>query len=128
MKTFGQFIIEARQTLASQQARQMGLQPNNHGDYYDAQGNLVAKTIKGKLQIFKGRKSGPKEQESQANTQTTQQTQTQPSPQEVPQDNNATQEAPKGVVITLGRFNPPARGHESLLKYGYSRAKEKRFF
>ena len=127
MKTFGQFIIEARQTLASQQARQMGLRPNDHGDYYDAQGNLVAKTIKGKLEVFKGRKASPQQKEPQTTPQSQQQAQTQKTPQEIPQDQSVGNEEVKGIVITVGRFNPPARTHEQMLKYGYARAKENNY-
>ena len=38
-----------------QQAKQMGLVGNDHGDWYDKEGNLRAKTVKGRLQIFKGK-------------------------------------------------------------------------
>lgn len=127
MKTFSQFIIEARQTLASQQARQMGLQPNDHGDYYDSQGNLVAKTIKGKLQVFKGRRKSSAEQQPQATAQPEQQNVQQNVQQDVAPEQQASQEQPKGVVITVGRFNPPSRNHENMLKYGFSRAKENNY-
>ena len=33
----------------------MGLVGNDHGDWYDKEGNLRAKTVKGRLQIFKGK-------------------------------------------------------------------------
>ena len=45
MKSFSQFITEARETKASQEAKRLGLVGNGHGDWYDKKGNLKAKTI-----------------------------------------------------------------------------------
>lgn len=124
MKSFSQFIIEARSTLASQQANQMGLQSSGHGDYYDQQGKLVAKTVGGRLQFFKGRQKKGKAQDSQGQAPEQAQIQQQPQvQQEVPPEQQG-QEPPKGVVVTIGRFNPPAKGHEQILKFGQSRANE----
>lgn len=127
MKSFRQFIIEARETLASQQARQMGLKSNAHGDYYDQQGNLVAKTIGGKLQVFKGRQ--PKEKEEKTPTpRTSVQVMQQPGAlQQQPEVQQQPQDQVKGIVVTLGRFNPPARNHEQFIKYGLARANENGF-
>lgn len=127
MKSFRQFIIEARETLASQQARQMGLRSDSHGDYYDAEGNLVAKTVGGRLQVFKGRQKKSKAPESQQKVDQSQQIPQQSAPQDSPREQPQSQDAPKGVVITIGRFNPPAKNHEQLLKYGSSRAKDNGF-
>jgi hypothetical protein len=52
VKQFNQFILEARATQASQQAKRLGLVGNGHGDWYDKQGSLKAKTIKGQLKMF----------------------------------------------------------------------------
>ena len=49
MKNFKQFVTEAVETSASAQAKKMGLKGDGHGDYYDNQGNLKAKTVDGKL-------------------------------------------------------------------------------
>jgi hypothetical protein len=127
MKSFRQFISEARETLASQQARQMGLKSNAHGDYYDQQGKLVAKTIGGKLQVFKGRQPVAKDQSSEKQAEPQQQAPQQVTPQQQSQDQQQGQDQGKGIVITLGRFNPPARNHEQLIKYGLARAKENNF-
>lgn len=118
MKTFRQFICEARETQASQMAKQRGWSGNGHGDWYDATGKLVAKTVGGELKIFTGRQSKEKEEPS-----STQQTQTSTS-QNIQQEPQETQEEAKGIVVVFGRFNPPAKGHEQLLKFGYARAKE----
>lgn len=120
MKTFRQFIIEARETQASQEAAKRGWRSNGHGDYYDSTGKLVAKTIGGELKIFSGREGkGPKEQKS-SQQRVTQPTSAQPQPQE-----NDSQL--KGIVIVLGRFNPPGKNHEQMLKYGMARAKENNY-
>jgi hypothetical protein len=127
MKSFRQFIIEARETLASQQATQMGLQGNGHGDYYDSQGKLVAKTVGGKLQVFKGRQPKAKEQEIPKSQSQTQSIQGQPGTIDQSQDQQQSQGQGKGIVVTLGRFNPPSRNHEQLIKYGLARATENGF-
>lgn len=125
MKSFRQFITEALETIASTQAKQMGLRGNGHGDYYDSQGNLVAKTIGGKLQVFKGRDpakpKSPKPTEQPRPKSTSRQTPSVEQP--VDQATPETQDI-KGATVVFGRFNPPARNHEQLLKYGLSRAND----
>jgi len=61
VKKFSTFITEARITKASQEARRLGLVGDGHGDWYDRQGNLKAKTVKGELEMFSGRNSGDDE-------------------------------------------------------------------
>lgn len=119
MKTFVQFIKEAVETLASTEAKNRGLVADGHGDYYDKQGNLVAKTVGGKLKYFG--QGGDKQQQQQATTQrkTTQQSTTQ---QKATQQQQVEQEQPKGVAVVIGRFNPPSKNHGALLKAGYSQA------
>jgi hypothetical protein len=119
MKTFRQFIFEARETQASQEAKNRGWKSNGHGDYYDSTGKLVAKTIDGELKIFSGREGkGPKEQQS------SQQQIQQPQPQPQPQNQEG---GLKGIVIVFGRFNPPGKTHEQMLKFGLARAKENNY-
>jgi hypothetical protein len=50
-------ILEAA-TQASEKAKQMGLKSDGHGDYYDKQGKLVAKTVGGNLKFFGNRPGG----------------------------------------------------------------------
>jgi hypothetical protein len=121
MKTFVQFIKEAVETLASTEAKNRGLVADGHGDYYDKQGNLVAKTVGGKLKYFG---QGGAKQQQQATTQrkTTQQSTTQ---QKATQQQQVEQEQPKGVAVVIGRFNPPSKNHGALLKAGYSQAKRR---
>jgi hypothetical protein len=118
MKSFANFFTEAVETLASTEAKNRGLVGNGHGDWYDAQGNFVAKTIGGKLKYY-GQgdtvsKDGIPGEEIKKKTKVQQQ----PAPQEeVPEEN--------GVVVTIGRFNPPSKNHESLLKAGFREAKRR---
>ena len=51
MKSFFQFLSES----ASQQAARMGLVGNGHGDWYDKNGEFVAKTEKGRLKFYNKR-------------------------------------------------------------------------
>ena len=51
MKSFFQFLSES----ASQQAARMGLVGNGHGDWYDKDGEFVAKTEKGRLKFYNKR-------------------------------------------------------------------------
>ena len=84
--------------MASQQAKQMGLTGNDHGDWYDAEGNLRAKTVGGRLQIFKGKQAAKPEQPAQK--------------EDKPKDEERTSDT---ITVGFGRFNPPTIGHEKLL-------------
>ena len=118
MKNFKQFVTEAVETSASAQAKKMGLKGDGHGDYYDNQGNLKAKTVDGKLKIFTGREAKKEE----------------PAAEKAPKQQAAKRSAPAkkveaqpmraaGVVVVFGRFNPPTVGHEKLLKAAATEAK-----
>tara|TARA_B100001094_G_scaffold331229_1_gene398861 strand:+ start:2867 stop:3979 length:1113 start_codon:yes stop_codon:yes gene_type:complete len=101
MKNFLAFITEA--SRAATQAKAMGLTGDGHGDYYDKEGNLIAKTVRGQLKIFQKKTKTP-DQETQK-----QQTQQEP-------DNAPPVEKTKGALtIGFGRFNPPTTGHEKLI-------------
>jgi hypothetical protein len=121
MKTFAQFIKEAIQTLASTEAKNKGLVGDGHGDYYDKQGKLVAKTVNGKLKYF-GQGGADTQQTTASQQSLASQQQTIPQQQtQVAQDQQQEQQ-PNGIVILLGRFNPPSKNHEALLRAGYSQA------
>ena len=102
MKTFTQFL----ESVASDQAKRMGLQGDGHGDWYDKTGKLIAKTVSGRLKIFKGRE--PRQEDPQA-----QQQQQPASPEEKPMKGDGQQT----LTIAFGRFNPPTVGHEKLLNH-----------
>jgi hypothetical protein len=122
MKTFAKFFTEAVETLASTEAKNRGLVGNGHGDWYDKQGNFVAKTVNGKLKFFgqgdtvsKDGVPGEEVKKTSKPTQTNQQ----PKQEAQPQVN--------GVTIVVGRFNPPSKNHEALLRAGMSQAKRRGF-
>ena len=102
MKSFLQFISEA-ETQASSQAKNMGLSGDGHGDWYDKQGKLVAKTVNGRLKFFGNRNLG-KKIEPQILAQPKQET---PKPEKSKEK--------KQLTVGFGRFNPPTVGHEKLM-------------
>jgi hypothetical protein len=122
MKTFARFFNEAVETQASTEAKNRGLVGNGHGDWYDKQGNFVAKTVKGKLKFF-GQgdtvsQDGIPGEEIKKSTKTQQKT-------AAPEQESQPQVS--GVAIVIGRFNPPSKNHEALLKVGMSQAKRRGF-
>jgi hypothetical protein len=125
MKSFLNFITEAKETQAAMQAKKLGLTGDGHGGWLDRSGKVVARTEKGKLKYIDGRQAkGPEEPVGKvrkaAPTPTTQpQAAPAPAPQQqapgaAPED----QEPEEGATVTVvfGRFNPPTVGHEKLLK------------
>lgn len=118
MKNFKQFVTEAVETSASAQAKKMGLKGDGHGDYYDNQGNLKAKTVGGKLKIFTGRQ--PKKEEPTTQKAPKQQVTKRPTPAKKVESQPM---RASGVVVVFGRFNPPTVGHEKLLKAAATEAK-----
>ena len=102
MKSFLQFISEA-ETQASTQAKNMGLSGDGHGDWYDKQGKLVAKTVSGRLKFFGNRSLGKKiEPQTLAKPKT-----------ETPKPEKSKEK--KQLTVGFGRFNPPTIGHEKLM-------------
>tara|TARA_A200000159_G_scaffold132741_1_gene130491 strand:+ start:197 stop:1357 length:1161 start_codon:yes stop_codon:yes gene_type:complete len=102
MKSFLQFISEA-ETQASTQAKNMGLSGDGHGDWYDKQGKLVAKTVSGRLKFFGNRALGKKiEPQVLAKPKT-----------ETPKPEKSKEK--KQLTVGFGRFNPPTIGHEKLM-------------
>ena len=126
MKTFVQFIKEATETLASTEAKNRGLVGDGHGDWYDKQGKLIAKTVGGKLKYFG---QGDKKQQPEVSVKQKASTQqATPTTQQGQVGQEQTQEEqPKGVVILLGRFNPPSKNHEALLAAGYNQSIRKKY-
>ena len=125
MKSFARFIKEAVETLASTEAKNRGLKGDGHGDWYDNQGNLVAKTVGGKLKYF-GQGGAGAQQQQGAKKQAGAQQKKAPT-QQAAQQQQAAPEQVNGVAIVIGRFNPPSKNHGALLKAGYSQATRRKF-
>lgn len=122
MKKFSHFIIEAKETRASEQAKRAGLVGNGHGDWYNAQGEFVAKTVNGMLKYFnKGQRVGERDVPPKTGAPTTA-TAVQQKPQQkqpVPTkraDGNQKEMPSEGEYLTvvLARFNPPTKEHSQL--------------
>lgn len=118
MKSFGSFIKEAVETSASRQAKLMNLIGDGHGDWYDKEGNLIAKTVKGRLHFFGGGAKTPEAPQPEGTPGR--------EPARVMQrpalDRTADQPSP-GIVIVFGRFNPPTKGHQKLIDAAAREAK-----
>jgi len=126
MKTFVQFIKEATETLASTEAKNRGLVGDGHGDWYDNKGKLIAKTVSGKLKYF-GQGSGDTKDNEIVPSQKEKTQATTTKSTQVVKDEEQQQEQVKGIVILLGRFNPPSKNHEALLAAGYSQSTRRGF-
>ena len=123
MKNFFQFLSEAAASTAVQQAQRMGLVSDNHGGWYDKNGEFVAKTEKGQLKFYnKRQKVGEKDPAQTEKEKSLSQPSQEPAPQQEPQAQQPVEMVPpevektKGTLtIAFGRFNPPTTGHEKLL-------------
>jgi hypothetical protein len=147
MKNFSNFLIEARETSASAEAKRLGLTGDGHGGWYDKNGEFVAKTVQGKLKFF-GSDNTPGQKDSPSQPQATsvqpqaavpvaqepQQVQVSQTQQQAPPEQQVAQEQPPaempvpetpGVVVVFGRFNPPTIGHEKLLKRAAKEAEKR---
>lgn len=123
MKKFSQFLTEIKETGVSRQAKQLGLVGNGHGDWYNAQGEFVAKTVEGKLKFFnKGEILGQRDRPPKSSTQAPQARPTTGTPQtqSIPQQNqkaSTEKQYPGGdefLTVIFGRFNPPTKEHSKL--------------
>jgi hypothetical protein len=65
MKTFIQFITEARSTQAAQKAHKLGYVGDGHGYWVDKQGQRKAQTVKGQLQFLGDNKKSKEEGDGQ---------------------------------------------------------------
>lgn len=124
MKSFIKFFTEAVETLASTEAKNRGLIGDGHGDWYDRQGNLVAKTVGGKLKYF-GQGQSQSDSGQNAGASSSSGATAGAAANQNP-DQEQSQEA-KGAVVVVGRFNPPSKNHQQLLKAGFSQAKRRGF-
>jgi len=142
MKNFFQFLSEAQESKAIQQAKRMGLDTDGHGGWYK-NGEFVAKTVNGELKFYnKRQKVGEKDSKQSekeknlsysstdvSNTQVQQEPAQGSSPEQTisPQETAPTNYLPvektKGTLtIAYGRFNPPHAGHLQLMDTAASSA------
>ena len=125
MKSFFNFLSEARVSKAAEKAKRLGLTSDGSGGWVDRDGNVQARTVGGEL-VFSQKKGPTADRETGA--------QRGAAPQEQPQgrkvagdeenvekgneDEQSDGDMKNGETITLtfGRFNPPTVGHEKLLQ------------
>lgn len=138
MKSFLNFFREARTSQASDTAARQNLTGDGHGNWFDKDGNMVAKTVKGRLEFLQKKQSKSEDdttQQKSAKTEpkseTTQDTQQQPAPDSgefgtfgdgtprrmpVPTRADGSPKEDLGpLTVVFGRFNPPTVGHKKLL-------------
>ena len=124
MRSFSNFISEARSTEASKQAKAKGLTYDaGKSGWVDRQGNVVARTEAGQLVFTQGR--GPGKEEGEAQQQVKRPDLVKDKGQgeeEVSQKKQAPEEEGTGgqksgetLTLVFGRFNPPTVGHQKLL-------------
>lgn len=126
MKSFLNFLTEAKESQAAMQAKKLGYSGDGHGGWLDRSGKVVARTEKGKLKYIDGRRpKGAEEptagrQPSAAPTASQPQAAQAPAPQPQAAPGQAPEEQPAEelppLTVVFGRFNPPTVGHEKLLK------------
>jgi hypothetical protein len=129
MKSFFNFLKEARTSSISDQAQSKGLTGDGHGNWYDKEGNRVAVTSRGTLKMLT--KEEPPQEESSDKSQKSQQPESDGQdqqgefgtfgdgkPRRMPTPTRA-DGSPKEdlgpLTVTFGRFNPPTVGHQKLL-------------
>ena len=112
MKSFKKFLSEIV-TQASTQATKMGLKGDGHGDWYDKEGNLVAKTVNAKLKFF-GKKRPPSADE-RTKIEVDKQTAAKEDEKAEREEIRKREGDPADITVAFGRFNPPTVGHEKLL-------------
>ena len=128
MKSFLNFFTEARTSAISDQAARKGLTGDGHGNWFDKDGRMVAKTEKGRL-VMVGRKVAAPQAEPAQNPKN-------PAAEEeklrkdddlfgspnhpqsaVPRSTRA-DGSPKEdrgpLTVAFGRFNPPHAGHQKV--------------
>ena len=112
MKSFKKFLSEIV-TQASTQATKMGLQGDGHGDWYDKEGNLVAKTVNKKLKFFGKRR--PPTADERTKIEVNKQTAAKEDEKAEREEIRKREGDPADITVAFGRFNPPTVGHEKLL-------------
>ena len=135
MKSFFNFLTEARTSQASEMAARQNLTGDGHGNWYDRDGNRVAVTKAGKLEMLskKDRKQADEPQDGkQSTTEPQQQSQPQQQPQAAGEFGAFADGTPRRMpsptradgspkedlgplTVVFGRFNPPTVGHKKLL-------------
>jgi hypothetical protein len=121
MKSFFNFLTEARESQASLQAKKLGFRGDGHGGWLDRSGKQVARTEKGRLLFLDKRQAGgaeePATEKQVAPTAASPQPKVvqpvipEPTEQKPPSEEDQVKQG-ETVTLVFGRFNPPTIGHE----------------
>ena len=128
MKSFLNFFTEARTSAISDQAARKGLTGDGHGNWFDKDGKMVAKTEKGRL-VMVGRKVAAQQAEPAQNPKNPAAEEeklrkdddlfgspNQPAVPRATRADGSPKEDRGPLTLAFGRFNPPHMGHEKLIK------------
>ena len=125
MRSFSNFIFEARATEASKQAKAKGLSyDSTKSGWVDRQGNVVARTENGQLVFTQGRQAAQDDEPAQKQVKRPDLVSKKEGGEEQEgqvkkggEEEGGTEGAKSGETLTLvfGRFNPPTVGHKKLL-------------
>lgn len=126
MKSFFNFLSEARVSKAAEKAKRLGLTSDGQGGWRDRDGNVKARTVAGELKFTGQRGPGAEEPTGQGRGPAQPEGQPQarkPAPESEPRTQKPEDEKSDGdmkngetITLTFGRFNPPTVGHEKLLQ------------
>jgi hypothetical protein len=128
MKTYKQFILEYRGSRAAEKAYRLGLSSDSHGNWLDRSGNIIARTVRGDLEMIRKKSPTPEEPTQQPKHQkkeTPPQTKLappteRPLPQKVKeQPKPEKQDQPNVLTVVFGRFNPPTIAHKRLIDQAF---------
>ena len=111
MKSFTNFLTEARVSQASQQAERRGLTGDGHGNWMDKEGNIVAKTEQGRLVLLDKKVKAP-QQEAPKKVRKAKEEDIK---DDKPKSDDETKTDRGEITLVFGRFNPPTIGHQKLL-------------
>ena len=128
MKSFLNFLSEARTSRISDQAVRQGLTGDGHGNWFDSKGNMVAKTEKGRLSMLSKKVPAQKAEPSQNPKNPAAQEEklrkdddlfgspNQPAVPRATRADGSAKEDRGPLPVAFGRFNPPHMGHEKLIQ------------
>ena len=128
MKSFLNFLSEARTSRISDQAVRQGLTGDGHGNWFDSKGNMVAKTEKGRLAMLSKKVPAQKAEPAQNPKNPAAEEEklrkdddlfgspNQPTVPRATRADGSPKEDRGPLTLAFGRFNPPHMGHEKLIK------------
>ena len=134
MKSFLNFLSEARTSRISDQAVRQGLTGDGHGNWFDSKGNMVAKTEKGRLSMLSKKVPAQKAEPAQNPKNPAAEEEklrkdddlfgspNQPAVPRATRADGSAKEDRGPLTVAFGRFNPPHMGHEKLIKTAKSAA------